>query len=437
MMKKMKSQKDRNVRDTSEVNSYHRDERREKDKKDRHENIQKYPNRDRFSPRNGKEKSRTRYSDSEGTNHDVAQNRSGKKYTSSSYSRERTMNKGNRRRSVSTDSSEDKGRVKDGHFARRDEARHSRRDRVDDRNVSTEKSRRERSNKECHGHEPQRNRSKEDNYSNQASYRRRTRSRSVENSRSRKRSRDRSSSGSVSSEEERCSDRGRDKNSNGRDKESRWGKKEKEWKDPLLPKSNTVYKDKLTGMLELLKQDADIKRKKEIADNPDKSQALAEQVGKMEKSGMKKPSENRPGDWKCCKKGCGNINFAWRKTCNNCDTEKPENAEDYVPAEEIHEHASWFVGAIKTEKENIKSGHQNDQKNYTSKVRDEDSSSDDERPNRRNVSMHNESTREERNSRTKNRDNEARHAERNRSRDRDHRDRHSDRREHYSSKARH
>ena len=87
----------------------------------------------------------------------------------------------------------------------------------------------------------------------------------MEKSRRRKRSRDRSSSGSVSSEEERRSDRGRDKNSNGRDKESRWGLKEKEWKDPLLPKSNTVYKDKLTGMLELLKQDADIKRKKEIA----------------------------------------------------------------------------------------------------------------------------------------------------------------------------
>merc|ERR1712141_51411 len=221
---------------------------------------------------------------------------------------------------------------------------------------------------------------------------------------------------------------------NGRDKESRWGLKEKEWKDPLLPKSNTVYKDKLTGMLELLKQDADIKGKKEIADNPDKAQALAEQVGKMEKSGMKKPSENRPGDWKCCKKGCGNINFAWRKTCNNCDTEKPENAEDYVPEEEIHEHASWFVGAIKTEKENIKGGHQNNQKTYTSKAREDSSSDDDERPNRRNVSTHNESTREERNSRMKNRDNEARHTERNGSRDRV---RHSDRREHYSSKARH
>ena len=376
MMKKMKSQKDRNVRDTSEVNSsYHREERRERGKNDRHENAKKYPNRDRFSPSNGKEKSRARYSDSEGTNHDVARNRSGKKYTSSSYSRERTMKKGNRRRSVSTDSSEDKGRVKDGHFARRDEARHSRRDRVDDRTVSTERSRRERSNKDYHGYEPQRNRSKEDNYSNQASYRRRTRSRSVEKSRGRKRSRDRSSSGSVSSEEERRSGRGRDKHSNGRDKESRWGKKEKEWKDPLLPKSNTVYKDKLTGMLELLKQDADIKRKKEIADNPDKAQALAEQVGKMEKSGMKKPSENRPGDWKCCKKGCGNINFAWRKACNNCDTEKSENAQEYQEGHERHEHADWFVGAIKTEGQDLKSDLQK-KRNLSPRALDDQSSSD-------------------------------------------------------------
>merc|ERR1712083_978358 len=117
MMKKMKSQKDRTVRDTSKVkSSYHREERREKGKNDRHENAQKYPNKDRFSPSNGKEKSRRRYSDSEGTNHDVAQNRSGKKYTSSRYSRERTMKKENRPRSGSTDSSEDKGRVNDGHF---------------------------------------------------------------------------------------------------------------------------------------------------------------------------------------------------------------------------------------------------------------------------------------------------------------------------------
>merc|ERR1712184_230559 len=143
------------------MGSYDREEWREKGKKDRHENSQKYPNRDRFSSSNGKEKSRTRYSDSEGTNHDVAQNRSEKKYTSSSYSRERTMKKENRPRSGSTDSYEDKGRVKDGHFARNDEARHSRRDHVDDRNVSTDRSRRERSNKEYHGYETQRNRLKE------------------------------------------------------------------------------------------------------------------------------------------------------------------------------------------------------------------------------------------------------------------------------------
>merc|ERR1712038_1802846 len=48
------------------------------------------------------------------------------------------------------------------------------------------------------------------------------------------------------------------------------GVKKKKLKDPLLPKSDTVYKDKLSGMLELLKQDADIKKQKELADNPEK-----------------------------------------------------------------------------------------------------------------------------------------------------------------------
>ena len=38
---------------------------------------------------------------------------------------------------------------------------------------------------------------------------------------------------------------------------------------------------------------------------------------------IKPPSESRPEDWLCPKEGCNNINFEWRKTCNNCNTRKP------------------------------------------------------------------------------------------------------------------
>ena len=38
---------------------------------------------------------------------------------------------------------------------------------------------------------------------------------------------------------------------------------------------------------------------------------------------IKPPSETRPEDWLCPKEGCNNINFEWRKTCNNCNTRKP------------------------------------------------------------------------------------------------------------------
>ena len=38
---------------------------------------------------------------------------------------------------------------------------------------------------------------------------------------------------------------------------------------------------------------------------------------------IKPPSETRPEDWLCPKDGCNNINFEWRKSCNNCNTKKP------------------------------------------------------------------------------------------------------------------
>ena len=170
------------------------------------------------------------------------------------------------------------------------------------------------------------------------SNRHRSRSRSY-SSRRREAKRSRRDS-SSSSNYDKTKDREKKRN------ETRWGEKEKKWRDPLLPKSNTVYKDKLSGMLELLKQDADIKRQKELAENPEKSKSS--ERNKMDKATMREPSENRPGDWKCSDKECGNINFAWRKECNNCDAEKPENAPDYKTKIK-HEHAEWFVGAVKTE----------------------------------------------------------------------------------------
>ena len=143
-----------------------------------------------------------------------------------------------------------------------------------------------------------------------------------------------------------------------------------------------MYKDTLKGMLELLQQDADIKRQKELADNPEKAQAQKDQMGKIEKSGIKKPSENRPGDWKCTKTDCGNINFAWRKACNNCDTEKPDNVPDYKPDAGEHENDDWFVGAIKTEKSESKTSQKDDRKKRVSSPRalDEQYNSDEESP---------------------------------------------------------
>lgn len=38
---------------------------------------------------------------------------------------------------------------------------------------------------------------------------------------------------------------------------------------------------------------------------------------------IKPPTESRPEDWLCPKEGCSNVNFEWRKTCNNCNTRKP------------------------------------------------------------------------------------------------------------------
>ena len=38
---------------------------------------------------------------------------------------------------------------------------------------------------------------------------------------------------------------------------------------------------------------------------------------------IKPPTESRPEDWLCPKEGCNNVNFEWRKSCNNCNTRKP------------------------------------------------------------------------------------------------------------------
>merc|ERR1719275_111628 len=43
-------------------------------------------------------------------------------------------------------------------------------------------------------------------------------------------------------------------------------------------------------------------------------------VGQKGKKKDPKPEEQRPGDWQCT---CGNYNFSWRKTCNQCDQKKP------------------------------------------------------------------------------------------------------------------
>ena len=224
---------------------------------------------------------------------------------------------------------------------------------------------------------------------------RKRRSRSRESHTRRRHSNERRDS-STSGEDQGASRRTKDNRAvdKRRDKESRWAAKEKEWKDPLLPKSNTVYKDALKGMLELLKQDADIKRQKELADNPEKARLAREQVGKMEKAAIKKPSENRPGDWKCTKKDCGNINFAWRKACNNCDTDRPDNAPDYKVEEEQHENADWFVGSIKTEEKSPQTNNQRRRRNSSPRALDEQSSSEEEKSKFRDVSSNRDNDRQ-------------------------------------------
>lgn len=197
--------------------------------------------------------------------------------------------------------------------------------------------------------------------------------------------------------------------------ETRWGEKEKKWKDPLLPKSDTVYKDKLSGMLELLKQDADIKKQKELADNPEKVKTSEEQKNKMDRNSMKEPSENRPGDWKCTKKECRNINFAWRKECNNCDAIKPDNVPDYI-SEEKHEHAKWFAGAVKTEPESFQRVEHRANKDIQRSRRDQSSS--DESSKGRDASRYdNEKDRRERKRKRYSSDRNERSASRDRNRD--------------------
>merc|ERR1719150_2775137 len=52
------------------------------------------------------------------------------------------------------------------------------------------------------------------------------------------------------------------------------------------------------------------------------------QAASETKPQVKTPAESRPGDWQCSNEECGNINFAWRKECNNCDTKKIESIEN-------------------------------------------------------------------------------------------------------------
>ena len=51
----------------------------------------------------------------------------------------------------------------------------------------------------------------------------------------------------------------------------------------------------------------------------------------------------RPGDWQCPILDCGNINFAWRNDCHNCQAPKPTGARG-----EPKPNADWqFQGSLK------------------------------------------------------------------------------------------
>ena len=57
---------------------------------------------------------------------------------------------------------------------------------------------------------------------------------------------------------------------------------------------------------------------------------------------IKPPTESRPEDWLCPKEGCNNVNFEWRKSCNNCNTRKPgfEGETDEERRKRIYGHSS-------------------------------------------------------------------------------------------------